>query len=234
MFGFLGVVVIAACPTPASIREVVDCRNTLTGGAPVAISSVLAEFAPEASVACTTSRASAQPAAPELGDLRCFQVLPNGLTLSFNLLEGLNGDRIEVSQPSIAWNRDEVFLANVSTQKASDLGRALADAVGPFEPGSNRTCGMCHKTVGLGQVDGVEARIFAGIRLNSTIRGTVPRNGQIAPEELRERLKELLSRHGCPPPEGYFVERRSLEGSETCRRISVVSNSAQLFPLDSP
>lgn len=225
ILGALTFFLAASCPPPESIKNIVECRNSLAAGGPVAVSDVLSRYAPDASVACTSSRASAQPASPEEGDLRCFQVFTGGLTVSFNLVEGLNGDRLEISQPADSGDRDRVFLANVSTLNQTDLTRALAQANEPVEPGSAMTCGMCHQTIGQGRVDGIDAWIFAGIRLNSTLRGTIPRNGQVPPDTLMSRLRELQLRHGC---------QGDADESETCRRMAAVISSPRLFPLDSP
>ncbi|MEY4631985.1 MAG: hypothetical protein RIQ81_2105 [Pseudomonadota bacterium] len=224
----------ATCPPPQTIKDVVDCRNALAGGGPVSLAAILEEYAPHAEVACTTSRGSAQPAAPEEGDFRCFQVFPGGLISSFNLVAGLNGDRIEIGQPAVAGNRDEVFLANVPTRTATNLEQALADATRPIEPGDRMTCGMCHRSAGTGSISGVDAWVFSGIRLNSSVRGTVPRNGQVAPELLDGKLNELLVFHKCTARSALRSLRWKADAGETCRRIAAVISSPGRFPLDNP
>lgn len=224
----------AGCPPPSTIKDVVDCRNSLTAGGPVSLGAMIEQYAPHAEVACTTSRASAQPAAPDEGDLRCFQVFPGGLITSFNLLTGLNGDRIELSQPALADNRDEVFLANVPTTSSTNLEQALADVNRPLDSDHAMTCGMCHRSAGSGTISGFDAWVFRGIRLNSTLHGTVPRNGQVAPENLDAKLKELLAFHKCAAPAPAKIVAPPGLAGETCRRISAVLASRGRYPLDNP
>lgn len=220
------------CRDPEFASDVLACRNEVVlRGVPTEnrISAVLNAMAPDASIACTTSQASAQPAAPELGDLRCFQVFDSGLIVSFNLLAGLNGDRLEVSQPVVPGQREAVILGNIrASGDVSTLDEVLADAFRPVDRGSRVTCAFCHRPVDHPPVvvDGVTTSVVAGIRLNETVRGTVPKNGQVPPRELSKRLQYLSDFHDC-----------SASGSpnpETCRRISVLQKSDRMFKLDGP
>jgi len=217
------------CEDPAGIIDIIDCRNAadangLRGQA--VVSYVLNKLAPYASVACTASQSSGQPANPDEGDLRCFQVFESGLILSFNLVAGLNGDRLEVSQPLVPGDRERVILANIPSGHPVTLADALAGAFTPIDQGSRMTCGMCHRTVDHPQVviDGVSTWVLAGIRLNSTVRGGVAKNGQVFPEHLDEILRGLARRHGC----------NARPVTETCRRIASVAGSQRRFPMDNP
>ena len=220
---------MANCVDPSGISDIVECRNAagpngFLGSS--AVSFVAENLAPMASVACTVSQGSGQPAHPDEGDLRCFQVFESGVIASFNLLEGLNGDRIEVSQPLARGDRERVILANIPTNGPATLAGAIGGAFSPIEPGSRMTCGTCHRTVDhpAVEIDGISTWVRAGIRLNSTVRGTVAKNGQIAPGRLTEVLNGLFIQHGC----GTSPDR------ETCRRITAVSSSPRRFPLDNP
>lgn len=235
LFRKFAMVGLGACIDPAGIKDVVDCRNAagangrgLHGSA--VVSFVAGHYAPFASAACTRSQASGQPASPDLGDLRCFQVFDSGVILSFNLVEGLNEDRLEVSQPLARGDRERVILANIPTHNDADanLSDALADAFRPVEPDGHMTCGMCHRTVNHPQVkiDGIDTWVLTGVRLNSTVRGTLPKNGQVDPAQLDAVLDDLAKRHSCH--EAGEVD------SETCRRIRAVRSSRDRFPLDSP
>lgn len=229
----------STCRDPQSIPDVVACRNeTVNIGTPEEhrISAVLVAMAPKASIACTISRASAQPASPELGDLRCFQVFESGLIVSFNLVEGQNGDRLEVSQPVEGGNRDIVVLGNIRMRAANSddieedvltLNEVLADAFRPIEPRSRVTCAFCHRPANhpVVNINGISTKPLAGIRLNETVRGTVPKNGQIKPEELLDRLTKLRSFHSCDA--GHLK-------SETCRRIAALESSERYFKMDGP
>lgn len=217
------------CEDPAGIIDIINCRNAsdandLRGQA--VVSDVLDKLAPYASVACTASQSSGQPANPDEGDLRCFQVFDSGLILSFNLVAGLNGDRLEVSQALVPGDRERVILANIPSGHPVTLAEALAGAFAPIDQGSRMTCGMCHRTVNHPQVviDGVSTWVLAGIRLNSTVRGGVAKNGQVFPERLDEVLRGLAHRHGC----------NSRPVTETCRRIASVAGSQRRFPMDNP
>jgi hypothetical protein len=230
-----GIVGLGACIDPAGIPDVVGCRNAAgIGGAgihgPGVVSFVASQYAPVASAACTRSQSSGQPARPDMGDLRCFQIFQSGVIISFNLVEGLNGDRIEVSQPPNRGDRERVILANIPTHNDEPVtvADALADAFRPVEPGDHMTCGMCHRTVNHPQVkiDGIDAWVLTGIRLNSTVRGTIRPNGQIDPAQLDAVLDDLASRHSC-------IEAADA-GSETCKRIRAVRSSRGRFPMDNP
>ncbi|NBQ52283.1 MAG: hypothetical protein EBU49_01705 [Proteobacteria bacterium] len=217
------------CQDPAGIIDVINCRNAAHAkgvSGPAVVSYVLEKLAPFASVACTTSQSSGQPANPDEGDLRCFQVFDSGLILSFNLVSGLNGDRLEVSQSLVPGDRDRVILANIPSGHPVTLAEALSGAFTPIDPGSRMTCGMCHRTVDHPQVviDGVSTWVLAGIRLNSTVRGGVAKNGQVFPEHLDEILRGLARRHGC----------NARPVTETCRRIASVTGSQRRFPMDDP
>ena len=229
-FAFLGA---ALCVDPAGIKDVVDCRNAAGLIGPSAVSVVLDAYAPFASAACTPSQSSGQPAFPDLGDLRCFQIFQSGVIISFNLVEGLNEDRIEVSQPLTPGDRDRVILANVPVTNKADvlLSDALADAFRPVEPGGHMTCGMCHRTVNHPQVkiDGIDTWVLKGIRLNSTVRGALPRRGQIGPADLNTVLDDLARRHDC-----HGGNAAAMEPCETCRRIHAVRQSRDRFPVDNP
>lgn len=220
------------CHDPAGIVDILDCRNAADGDGsmglkgPSVVSFVVEKLAPYASVACTVSQSSGQPAFPGEGDLRCFQVFESGLILSFNLVAGLNGDRLEVSQPLVPGDRERVILANIASENPVTLAEALGGAFLPVEPGSSMSCGLCHRTVDHPQVEigGVSTWVLAGIRLNSTVRGSLPKNGQVLPERLDEVLGDLAHRHGC----------KAGTLTETCRRISSVATSQRRFPMDNP
>ncbi len=223
------------CEDPAGIIDIVNCRNAADGAdasksrdikGQAVVSFVVEKLAPFASVACTVSQSSGQPAFPDEGDLRCFQVFESGLILSFNLVAGLNGDRLEVSQPLVPGDRERVILGNIASDHPVTLAEALGGAFIPVEPGSRMTCGLCHRTVDHPQVeiDGVSTWVLSGIRLNSTVRGSLPKNGQVLPERLDEVLRNLAHRHGC----------KADSVMETCRRIASVTASQRKFSMDNP
>ena len=231
-----------ACSEPNEIKDIVDCQNTALAtvqSSAAAVSFVAENLAPFARAACTISQSSGQPASPDEGDLRCFQVFDSGVITSFNLVEGINGDRIEVSQPLAPGDRDRVILADISTDLPATLGGALAGAFKPIDSGSPMTCGTCHRTVGHEpvEIDGNSTWVLAGIRLNSTVRGTLPKNGQVPPEKLDGVLGELAVRHGCVA-QAVGVAITGLasmtELSETCRRIAAVVASKGRFQMDNP
>lgn len=225
-FAILG---LGACIDPAGIKDVVDCRNAAGLIGPASVSAVLEAYAPFASVACTRSQSSGQPASPDIGDLRCFQIFQSGVIVSFNVVEGLNEDRIEVSQPAAPGDRERIILANVPSKNSEDvlLSDALADAFRPVEPGGRMTCTTCHRTVNHPRVKvgGIDTWVLQGIRLNSSVRGTVAKNGQIDPARLDDVLDGLTRQHHC---------RDGAAAQETCKRVRAVRASRDRFPVDNP
>lgn len=217
------------CPEPSSIKDFVLCQNKLVAARSQKLSDYLSVYASTARGACTTSGASAQPAAPDEGDLRCFFVFRSGATLSFNLLEGMNHNHIEVSEPAHTEDGADrgVLLAFFHMDKSVSLAEALASSgIDLNDRGLN--CTFCHQVIGRDQVkrEGIGAWVLEPIKLNATVRGTIPRHGQVAPERLTQVLNELMVRHQCA--QGAVAQ------AETCLRLRILRSVKGRVPLDNP
>ncbi len=219
------------CPLPIGIKELVACQNKVIESKPTksaAVSDYMNALIDHAGIACTRSGASAQPAYPAEGDLRCFLVFKTGATLSVNIVEGINDNHIEVSErvPSTPTEYEGVLLAHFYMTKPISFAQALQS---PSLSLNDRglKCAFCHDTVGNYPItrEGVEAWVLVPIKLNSTVRRTIPRNGQVPPEELAQVLTELWGEHGC-------AQKTKL--SETCRRLEILRSNSHLVPLDNP
>lgn len=217
------------CPEPSSIKDFVLCQNKLVAARAHKLSDYLAAYASTARAACTASGSSAQPAAPDEGDLRCFFVFKSGATLSFNLLEGMNRNHIEVSESTLTDDGAErgVLLAFFLMDKPISLAQALASSETDLNDRGLK-CTFCHQVLGTDQVkrDGIGAWVLEPIKLNSTVRKTIPRNGQVAPERLDRVLSELAVRHQCA--------QGAMTHAETCLRIRLLRGVKVRLPLDNP
>lgn len=208
------------CPAPRSIQEIVLCQNKLLSiSQPAAISAFLSVYADKATLACTKSGASAQPAHPNEGDLRCFFVFESGVTLATNILEGLNNDHLEMSE---IYRGGGVFLGHMDLATPANTQDVMSSSVEQIE-GTRMTCATCHdrQTTDSVSSNGFEAWPLAPIKINRTLSGTIPRNGQVKPEELDQVLKGLQVRHQCEKVP-----------SETCRRIEMLLKAPRRLPLD--
>lgn len=216
------------CPEPHTIRDLVGCQNIAVQEAspehPATMSRYIRSLSAFASLACTQSGASAQPAYPMDGDLRCFFVFAN-TTASFNIVEGINDNDIEVSQTFHAEGASGVLLGRFNLERAVTPQVVLTSGIENI-PGTHMSCLSCHRAVSsdMVQVDGISTLVLKPIRINSTLGGTVPTNGQIPPEDLDRVLKDLSSRHKCP----------STPVSETCLRIDALKAAPKGLPMDNP
>lgn len=220
---------VETCPDPASIKDFITCQNRLleTNSAP-RLSDYIAAYADAGRLACTRSGASAQPAFPDQGDLRCFLVFKSRATVSFNIVEGTNRNHIEVSEPAMSDADDDgVLLAFFLLNKPIGLAEALGSSSVELNDRGLK-CSFCHQVLGNDQImrDGIKAWVLTPIKLNSTVRETIPRNGQIAPELLDKVLKDLYVGHAC--------EAKTTMPSETCMRLSVMRRVKEKAPLDNP
>jgi hypothetical protein len=219
------------CPLPLGIKELVACQNKVIeskAGKAATVSDYMSSLIDHAGTACTRSGASAQPAYPAEGDLRCFLVFKTGATLSVNIVEGINDNHIEISErvPSTATEYEGVLLAHFYMTKPITFAQALqSPSINLNDRGLK--CGFCHDTVGNYPIEreGTEAWVLVPIKLNSTVRRTIPRNGQIPPEQLGQVLTELWGEHAC-------AQKRKL--SETCRRLEILRSNSNRLPLDNP
>ena len=217
------------CPEPSSVKDFVLCQNKLVASRASRLSDYIGAYAYAARSACTMSGASAQPAAPDEGDLRCFFVFKSGATVSFNLLEGMNRNHIEVSEPTPTDDGADrgVLLAFFLMTKSISLADALASSETDLNDRGLK-CTFCHQVLGNDQVkrDGIGAWVLSPIKLNSTVRGTIPRNGQIAPQELDRILSALETRHQCT--------QTTMKNAETCLRLRIIRSVKVRMPLDNP
>lgn len=217
------------CPEPKGIQDLVACQNKiiLNQGSTATIADYIEALIATARVACTRSGASAQPAYPAEGDLRCFLVFQNGSTVSVNLVEGLNNNHIEISErvPSSDPDEEGVLLAHFYMTKAITYAQALqSPSINLNDRGLK--CGFCHDTIVNEPIvrDGIEAWVLTPIKLNSTVRRTIPKNGQVPPEQLDQVLGELWKEHAC----------LQTKMSETCRRLFFFKSNPNKVPLDNP
>ena len=217
----------ADCPEPKSVADFVDCQNhVLASGRAMPVSAYIAALVSYGSLACTKSRASAQPAAPDRGDLRCFLRFPSNTTVSVNLLEGLNHDDIEVSEVYAVGNDSGAIMGRFNMLGPVRLGDVVRTVNEPLF-GSRMTCMTCHPSVTDAQVDlghGLKAWLVTPIHFNETVRGTVPMVGQVSPEDLDAQLHDLMTQNHCTV--GSF--------SETCERIRLLLTAPDRYKLDNP
>jgi hypothetical protein len=158
------------------------------------------------------------------GDLRCFFLFAN-TTASFNIVEGINDNDIEVSQTFHAEGASGVLLGRFNLESAVTPQVVLTSGIENI-PGTHMSCLSCHRPVSsdMVQVDGISTLVLKPIRINSTLGGTLPTNGQVPPEDLDTVLKDLSSRHKCA----------STPGSETCLRIDALKAAPKRLPMDNP
>lgn len=222
------------CSEPSTIKDFVACQNKLIQARASTVSDYLAAYSGARSrLACTRSQASAQPAAPDQGDLRCFLVFRSGATVSFNLVSGTNENQIEVSEATKADDGDDgVLLAFFTMTKPIAFKDALASSSSSLNE-LGLKCSSCHQVIGRDQIkrDGFGAWVLEPIKINSTVRRTIPRNGQVPPETLDRVLSDLATRHGCA---AVFRKRIFTAADETCLRLKISHDVSGRFPLDNP
>jgi hypothetical protein len=214
-----------ACPNPQSLFDVVVCQNTVmsTDIAPESLSIFLSEYLEYPEIACTTSGASAQPAYPAEGDLRCFLIFSSKITISFNLVENLNANSLELSQLFLGGNNAGVVLGRFDLSRTFNLQEVLDSATAPI--GNSRlTCASCHDRLDgpAVTIHGVSAPLLTPISINRTVMGGIPKHGQVPPEKLKQELARLGDSHGCT--------NRPLK--ETCRRIKFAASVQRRAPLE--
>lgn len=218
------------CNPPKNIADIVECQNQVIDELSPKISSLLRALSHSGSLGCTKSQASAQPAYPSRGDLRCFMVFGSGVTLSTNLVDGLNENHLEVSENYQDATRSGVILGHFSMDERANLKAVLESSTKPLF-GSRMSCASCHRPVGVTNVPACDGQgsgtLLTPIMINRTVTGTIANaaRGQISPDKLDEELDRLSQTHRC----GSVGLNVSIQ--ETCLRISILKTMPGRLPL---
>lgn len=225
------------CRNITKIHDLVECHRILfnRNSAVFPMSELLKELADDAELACTKSQASVQPARPATGDLRCMFRVSLGadgledvettqsdwMALTFNVVEGSNDDHLELSRSLTResnWDDEAVVLAHFDLKSQITMNGLFESAFKPIRP--RVTCASCHVPVGRESVslEGYQVWPLKHIPFDRTVRGQIPKNGPLTPNELKTWLLDRWNIENCEKIE-----------NETCRRLEVLRSVSRFI-----